>query len=307
MSVIKIVEPNSGHYEAFKDACRQMQDYINNEKIDDIVGKRESKGFIFAQEEFKNLKLEEFNLQIVDFYDGKRKDEENRPPSPRDPSRKISPEYFYFIMDDDKIIGSVNARPLPRDEFDLANGLKSYGKWDNLSPNGVRVTTSTILLPEYRGKGLAGEVKKQFFNKLRAQEIEEVVATVEIDNQRSNNAQHKLISSYGGRFYNVSGENPETKEFKSFYRYVVNTDTTGKSKNLYSENADSEKSISDKISELKHRLHKDEEKESPKLLGEAKLKELRGFAVTQPPRKATEIKINPVALGYVQQGQSGKS
>lgn len=236
MADIKIVEPSQEHYEAFVEATKQMQAYLGEENTDDAVGKRESRGFIFSEEGMSDLTAEEFVSQVVDFYGAKRLDEEQRPVSPRDPSRKIPPEYFYFIMDDDKIIGSVNARPLPRDNFDIKNGLKSYEKWGNISPDGARVTTSTILLPEHRGRGIAGEVKKQFFDKLRSEGVEEVAGTVVMDNERSNKAQKKLINNYGGKSYSVNGKNPETGDYMSFNRYIVNTDTSGNSKNLYKEN-----------------------------------------------------------------------
>ena len=252
MTDIRIVEPDFSHYQAFLNACAEMQQYINDPNIDDDVGKRESKGFIFAAEAFKNLSEQDFNEQIVDFYGSKRLDEEHRPPSPRDPSRKISPEYFYFIMQGDKIIGSVNARPLPRDEFDIANNLKSYPKWDNISPNGARVTISTVLLPQYRGQGLAGEIKKQFFPELRKNGIEEVAATVEIDNTRSNNAQRKLINNFGGRSYQVSGKYPNSDEMRYYNRYIVNTDISGNSKHLYQENQSED--ISERISALRGRI-----------------------------------------------------
>lgn len=265
MANIKIVEPSSNHYEAFVEASKQMQTYLNDDNINDIVGKRESKGFIFAEKEMTELTQEDFNSKIVDSYTNKRLDEENRPISPRDPSRKIPPEYFYFIMDDNKIIGSVNARPQPRDEFDIKNGLKSYDKWDSLSPNGVRITTSTILLDEYRGIGIAGDVKKQFFDKLRNEGIEEVAATVEIDNKRSNNAQHKLIDSYGGKSYNIEGKHPGQEETLHYNRYVVNTDTSGKSKTIYSRNDCTAKDtgnseISEKIAILREKISKSDSK-----------------------------------------------
>lgn len=265
MANIKIVEPNSNHYEAFVEASKQMQTYLNDDSINDDVGKRESKSFIFAEKEMTELTQADFNSNIVDFYANRRLDEENRPISPRDPSRKIPPEYFYFIMDDDKIIGSVNARPQPKDEFDIKNGLKSYDKWDNLSPSGVRITTSTILLNEYRGIGIAGDVKKQFFDKLRNEGIEEVAATVEIDNKRSNNAQYKLINSYGGKSYDTECKHPDQEEALHYNRYVVNTDTSGKSKNLYSENnseaeATDNHEPSEKIAHLRKKLNKSDTK-----------------------------------------------
>lgn len=95
------------------------------------------------------------------------------------------------------------------------------------------MTTSIVLLPEYRGKGLAQEINKQFFDKLRQYGIEEITATVESDNPRSQKTQAKLINSYGGKQYNFSGKNPETNEIKNYTRYIINTDTTGNSKYLY--------------------------------------------------------------------------
>ena len=54
------------------------------------------------------------------------------------------------------------------DKFDRENGVKSCEKWHELSPEtGVRVTTSTVILHQYKGHGYAGEAKKQLFDNLK--------------------------------------------------------------------------------------------------------------------------------------------
>ncbi|MDR1694425.1 MAG: hypothetical protein LBR70_04455 [Lactobacillaceae bacterium] len=230
---IYLAEPNAGHYEAFIEACAKMQSYLNDDTKDE-VGRRESSRFVFADKELGGLTREEFNERVVTLFSDKRKDERDRPVSPRDSSRKILPEYFYFVMDGDKIAGSVTATPKLLSEKDKENGAKSYEKWNSLSENGVRVETSTVLLDDYKGKGLSGKVKKEFFDKLRALGVEEVVATVLADNENSNMAQKKLVDRYGGKSYRVEAWDESAGNIKiEANRYLVSTDTSGNGKEAY--------------------------------------------------------------------------
>ena len=230
---IKIVEPSIKHYKAYLTACRKMCEYLADNQIIDPVGKRESRGFIFTQKDFHCDSVYDFDHKIVKFYEAKRENRGQDGSILKSMQKNSCPEYFYFVMNTDKLIGSVNARPQPRDKADIENNLRSYKKWEYLSPSGIRVTTSIVLLPEYRGKDLAQEINKQFFDKLRQYGIEEIAATVESDNPRSQKTQAKLMNSYGGKQYNFSGKNPETNEIKNYTRYIINTDTTGNSKYLY--------------------------------------------------------------------------
>ena len=210
---IRIVEPVQEHFESYQKACEKMRAYLSDETINDPVGKRESKGFIFAMDSFRVGSQEEFTAKIVDFYKNKRECEATGQPL----NRRNGPELFYFVVKGDEIIGSVNARPQPMDVFDVENGLKTCEKWHKFSAGtGVRVTTSTVLLHE--------------------QGIDEVAATAEADNERSNKAQNKLVENYGGYSYSFSGLNPETGIVINYNRYVVNTDTSGRSKDLYKNN-----------------------------------------------------------------------
>ena len=230
---IRIVEPAQEPFESYQKACEKMRAYLSDETINDPVGKRESKGFIFAMDSFRVGSQEEFTAKIVDFYKNKRECEATGQPL----NRRNGPELFYFVVKGDEIIGSVNARPQPMDVFDVENGLKTCEKWHKFSAGtGVRVTTSTVLLHEHKGKGYAGEIKKQLFDKLHEQGIDEVAATAEADNERSNKAQNKLVENYGGYSYSFSGLNPETGRVINYNRYVVNTDTSGRSKDLYKNN-----------------------------------------------------------------------
>lgn len=214
---ISIAEPNIEHYEAFIEACKKMQAYINDDSIPNDVGKHESKGFIFANGDYVNMSRKDFEEIIVNGYKEKAQDGTKKP------------EYFKFIMDGNTIVGSVNVRGLPRDEFDEKNGLTSFEKWD-----GKRVTTSSVILPEYRGKGIVGKAKKLFFDEIRALGIKEVTSTVLSNNDRSNKAQEKMMKEYGGRMYQVYGDSDGTG-VKYYNRYVISTDTSGNSKDLYKE------------------------------------------------------------------------
>lgn len=264
---IRIAEPVQEHFESYKKACGKMRAYLADETINDPVGKRENKGFIFAMDSFRVGSQEEFTAKIVDFYKNKSECEATGQPL----NRRNGPELFYFVVKGDEIIGSVNARPQPMDMFDVENGLKTCEKWHKFSAEtGVRVTTSTVLLHEHKGKGYAGEIKKQLFDKLHEQGIGEVAATAEVDNERSNKAQNKLVENYGGYSYSFSGLNPENGMVVNYNRYVVNTDTSGRSKDLYKNNqnnqADSERqdkgknslsireNIDDKIKKLRELL-----------------------------------------------------
>ena len=212
---IRIVEPAQEHFESYQKACEKMRAYLSDETINDPVGKRESKGFIFAMDSFRVGSQEEFTAKIVDFYKNKRECEATGQPL----NRRNGPELFYFVVKGDEIIGSVNARPQPMDVFDVENGLKTCEKWHKFSAGtGVR------------------EIKKQLFDKLHEQGIDEVAATAEADNERSNKAQNKLVENYGGYSYSFSGLNPETGRVINYNRYVVNTDTSGRSKDLYKNN-----------------------------------------------------------------------
>ena len=64
-SSISIAEPSVEHYEAFIDACKKMQAYINDDSIPNDVGKHESKGFIFARDAYVNMSREDFEKEIV--------------------------------------------------------------------------------------------------------------------------------------------------------------------------------------------------------------------------------------------------
>ena len=229
---IKIVEPAENHYEAYIKACEQMQAYLTDDTIDDVVGKRETAGFIFAQDKYQVSTQEEFKDKIVSFYKSKR--EMDVSANQQELSRENSPEFFYFITKGNEIIGSINARPMKMDKFDRENGVRSCEKWHGLSPEtGVRVTTSTVILHQYKGKGYAGEAKRQLFDNLNKYGIKEVVANAMADNERSNMAQKKLVNSYGGFSYVCSGIDNVTGKVVYANRYVVSTDTSGNSKNLY--------------------------------------------------------------------------
>lgn len=71
------------------------------------------------------------------------------------------------------------------------------------------------------------------FDKLHEQGIDEVAATAEADNERSNKAQNKLVENYGGYSYSFSGLPPGNGMVVNYDRYVVNTDTSGRAKDLY--------------------------------------------------------------------------
>ena len=230
---IRIVEPVQEHFESYQKACEKMRAYLSDETINDPVGKRESKGFIFAMDSFRVGSQEEFTAKIVDFYKNKRECEATGQPL----NRRNGPELFYFVVKGDEIIGSVIDRRQPMDGFLVEIGLKSFEMWIKFTPaTELRVTTSTVLLHEHKGKGYAGEIKKQLFDKLHEQGIDEVAATAEADNERSNKAQNKLVENYGGYSYSFSGLNPETGIVINYNRYVVNTDTSGRSKDLYKNN-----------------------------------------------------------------------
>ena len=214
-SKISITEPSIEHYEAFIKACKKMKSYIDDPKTPNDVAKQESKGFIFARFDPEKMTREKFEEEIVNGYKEKAKDSAEKP------------EYFRFIMVGDTIVGSVNVRGLKRDDFDKENGLSTFEKWE-----GKRVTTSSVILSEYRGLGIVGEAKKLFFDEIRALGINEVTGTVLSNNARSNRAQEKMMEEYGGRMYQVSGDSDGTG-IKYYNRYVISTDTSGKSKGLY--------------------------------------------------------------------------
>ena len=199
-----------------------MRAYVNDPSIPDDIGKKESKGFIFARDEFANLTKADFETKVVDNY---RKKEE------KDAEK---PEYFRFIMDGNTIVGSVNARAMKMDDFDIKNGLEPYREWSHISEKGAKITTSTLILPEHRGKGIIGQAEKLFFDELKSKGIDEITSTVLSENDGSNRAQKKLIEKFGGKSYQIHG-NPDGKGVRHYNRYVIRTDTTGKDKTKYNE------------------------------------------------------------------------
>lgn len=221
-SGIRIVNPAPEHYDAFVKACGQMRAYVNDPSIPDDIGKKESKGFIFARDEFANLTKADFETKVVDNY---RKKEE------KDAEK---PEYFRFIMDGNTIVGSVNARAMKMDDFDIKNGLEPYREWSHISEKGAKITTSTLILPEHRGKGIIGQAEKLFFDELKSKGIDEITSTVLSENDGSNRAQKKLIEKFGGKSYQIHGD-PDGKGVRHYNRYVIRTDTTGKDKTKYNE------------------------------------------------------------------------
>lgn len=221
-SGIRIVNPAPEYYDAFVKACGQMRAYVNDPSIPDDIGKKESKGFIFARDEFANLTKADFETKVVDNY---RKKEE------KDAEK---PEYFRFIMDGNTIVGSVNARAMKMDDFDIKNGLEPYREWSHISEKGAKITTSTLILPEHRGKGIIGQAEKLFFDELKSKGIDEITSTVLSENDGSNRAQKKLIEKFGGKSYQIHGD-PDGKGVRHYNRYVIRTDTTGKDKTKYNE------------------------------------------------------------------------
>lgn len=274
ISAISIAEPSVEHYEAFIDACKKMQAYIKDDSIPNDVGKHESKGFIFARDGYANMSKDDFEKIIVNGY--KEKSQEGAQ----------KPEYFRFIMDGDTIVGSVNARALKRDEFDKANGLSTFEKW-----KGARVTGAEVVLPDYRGKGIFGKAQNLFFDEMRKHGINEITFTVLSNNDGSKKAHEKMMNKYGGRMYQVYGDSDGTG-IKYYNRYVISTDTSGKSKDLYKDNK--EEKVTTELDAV--RQETSENKSPSKTIAE-----LRGISpTTKAPYKPRAIAINPNTLHLYQ-------
>ena len=274
ISTISIAEPSVEHYEAFIDACKKMQAYISDDSVPNDVGKHESKGFIFARDGYANMSKDDFEKIIVNGY--KEKSQEG--------SQK--PEYFRFIMDGGTIVGSVNARALKRDRFDEENGLSTFEKW-----NGARVTGAEVVLPDYRGNGIFGKAQNLFFDEMRKQGINEITFTVLSNNDGSKKAHEKMMNKYGGRMYQVYGDSDGTG-IKYYNRYVISTDTSGKSKDLYKDNK--EEKVTTKLDAVRQKIS--EKKSLSKTITE-----LRGiFPTTKAPYKSRAITINPNILSLYQ-------
>ncbi len=198
--VLTLAEPAPEHYSAFMEAGRKIRDYLQDETIDDPVGKRETEGFIFCESGMEKLTPEQFEREVVKACADRRLPEKQRPVCPTNPQRKIYPEFFYFVMDGDKIAGIVSASPKILSDDDRRHKARRYRPWSSLAEGkGCGVVTSALLLPEYRGRGLIAMVKEQFFEKLSHDYgVKEVMATVLPDNGRSNGAQENLRRKYPG-------------------------------------------------------------------------------------------------------------
>lgn len=280
LSTISIAEPSVEHYEAFIDACKKMQAYINDDSIPNDVGKHESKGFIFARGGYANMSKEDFEKIIVNGY--KEKSQEGSP----------KPEYFRFIMDGDTIVGSVNTRALKRDRFDEANGLSTFEKWKV-----ARVTGAEVVLPDYRGKGIFGKAQNLFFDEMRKLGINEITFTVLSNNDGSKKAHEKMMNKYGGRMYQVYGDSDGTG-IKYYNRYVISTDTSGKSKDLYKDNK--EEKVSTELAAVRQKIT---ENKTPTRT----IAELRGISpTTKAPYKPRAIAINPNTLRLYQDEKQNK-
>ena len=280
LSLVSIAEPSVEHYEAFIEACKNMQDYINDDSIQNDVAKHESKGFIFAKDGYANMSREEFERIIVNGYKEKAQDGAEKP------------EYFRFIMCGDTIVGSVNVRGLQRDTFDETNGLSTFEKW-----KGKRVTGAEVVLPDYRGKGIFGKAQSLFFDEMRKQGINEITFTVLSNNESSEKAHDKIMDKYGGRMYQVYDAR-DGSGIKYYNRYVISTDTSGKSKDLYKDNK--EEKVSTELAAVRQKIA--ENKFPSKTIAE-----LQGMSsITKDPYKTQTVKINPNTL-RLYQGKMQKS
>ena len=235
---IRLELPNEYHFAAFIEAAKEVHNYTNNPENDQIKS-REMKGFIFFTEYQNSITPEDFNKSIVKRFADRRLDDEHRPENPHRPSEKVPPSFAYFIMKEDKIIGFTTANPQKRTQDDIDNGVKSYSKWNHLTDTGVRVESSTIILPSQQSKGYASKAKHQLFKELRKEGVEQIVATVNTDNIASNAAQKSLCRKYGGNSFTTdTGKGrPPGIEYKEHLmnRYII--DITSLDNELNKENS----------------------------------------------------------------------
>lgn len=150
-----------------------------------------------------------------------------------------NPDLFYFIMDEDKIIGAIGVRARKLMAEDKAQGVEGFAKWQMNDKNGNVVDripeTYSILLPQYRNSPdmpkeqrntYMTDARAMFYEKIRKEfGIEEISGTVVIGNEASKRSQMKALERCGGKTYSVD-EGSKT-------RFIVNTDTSGKSKVKY--------------------------------------------------------------------------
>ena len=221
--MVSLAYPNENHYEAYLEACKSVVDYVNSDRGNDIA-RRETANFEFAHH--SNISKEDF-LKLVDTYRQSREVDFQKNPS------EANPQIYFFIMDNDKIIGMIDAQAKLLKDADIKEGVKPVERWSGKYP--CKADFGEMILPEYRGKGLNKEIKKQFFDALQNDYgITQVTATVLQDNDNSNRAQNKLIERYGGKSYKKEMLTPTGKIVCN--SYLISTDTSGNSKHLYQSN-----------------------------------------------------------------------
>ena len=219
--MVSLVYPELKHYEAYLEACKKVSDYVNSDQ-DTIVARRETKNFEFA--EHTSISKEDFSKLVASYKEAREVDFRKK-------SSDTYPHIQFFVMDNDTIIGMIDAEAKNLKDADIENGVKPVERWHD-NNHLYKAEFREMLLPEYRGKGLNREIKALFFDSLRNNYgIDEITATVFEDNDNSNNAQKKLVERYGGKSYKKK-MNTRTGEIIC-NAYIISTDTSGNSKYLY--------------------------------------------------------------------------
>ena len=140
---MKLVKPNEKYINSYLDGCKKLWGHIHdNYIIHDPNRFDEWKTDIFVEYEnnAKGIKLPEGFI----------------------------PHITYWIIEDEKYIGSVNIR------LGLSEQLQEYG--------GV---CGVVIVPEYRGKGNGIKVLKLALKKMKELKISPVILTCEEDNEPS--------------------------------------------------------------------------------------------------------------------------
>ena len=102
------------------------------------------------------------------------------------------------------------------DQKDLTHGARKYEPWSEELGNVYGVETASFLLPSERGGGKMDKARVDFFKKLKQKGINEIVATVNRDNNPSIKKQRELRDVCGGReYFRVVNEFSKSKNGKT--------------------------------------------------------------------------------------------
>ena len=117
--MISLSYPEEKHYEAYLLACKSVVDYINSDRDNDVA-RRETANFEFAHH--SNISKEDFFKLVTTYKESREVDFQKK-------VSDANPQIYFFVMDDDKIIGMIEAQAKFLRDIDIKEGVKPVERW----------------------------------------------------------------------------------------------------------------------------------------------------------------------------------